>query len=91
MYETYLEQGEKIVQLEQQNLEIDRTNKTLSIDHNELEEIVEKYHSTVDLVTHELRDKEKLCSNLQEQNRKLELIIRDTERRKSQISGNSLQ
>ena len=87
MYETYLEQGEKIVQLEQQTLEM----KTLSQDHNELEVIVEKYHKTVDRLTNELRQKEKLCINQQEQNREFELIIRDTNRGKSQKSVNSRQ
>jgi len=43
MYETYLEQGEKIVNLEQLNLEIDTRYKILTQDNDELENIVGKY------------------------------------------------
>lgn len=80
MYETYLEQGEKIVQLEQQTLEIENRNKTLLEDHNELEDIVEKYNMHVDLVTKELREKEQECTNLEDKNRKLESAIKTIEK-----------
>lgn len=83
MYETYLEQGEKIVNLEQLNLEIDTRYKILTQDNDELENIVGKYQKTVDHATAELREKENQCNNLNEQYRELELIILDTDRRKS--------
>lgn len=52
----------------------------MTADHKELEEIVDKYHKTLDLVTIELREKENLCTTLQEQNRRLDAILLDTRR-----------
>ena len=50
----------------------------MTADHKELEEIVDKYHKTLDLVTIQLRQKENLCTTLQEQNRRLDAILLDT-------------
>ena len=72
MYETYHDQGEKILDLEQKNLELKNSNKILSHDHDEIEEIMEKYQKAVETVTAELREKEILTSNLQDKNLRLE-------------------